>query len=348
MTSGSTMPSSPTFAGMTLIDAEAVAGTFTHDKAAAALERALRNGVDPEHDGERSRLTTATGELLLMPSTDGRYAGIKVLSSTPDNATHNAPLIQGAYLLFEGPEQRPAAVVDGIALTNARTPAITLLGLRHLLAPMSSDSSSLRAVVFGAGTQAREHTLALATSRVVPVSAVTVVGVEADGLDRIADLIGSTADAENVAVRTFTIASTGSDGVAHQAEIDAAVAEADIIVTCTSAPTALFDGSLVKDDAVVVAMGSHFPTDRETDDALVDRAHVIVESRAATLREAGDVVIPIESGLLDPERITTLRDAVVGDAPPADRPRFFKFTGMPWEDLAVAVGLYEACSGDQG
>ena len=121
------MTTVPTFAGMNLIDAETVTATLTPDGAAAGLEAALRAGVDPEHDGERLRLTTQTGELLLMPSTDGRYAGIKVLSSTVDNATRNMPQIQGAYLLFEGPAQRPCAVIWTMAeycLTcRARSPS---------------------------------------------------------------------------------------------------------------------------------------------------------------------------------------------------------------------------------
>ena len=332
------MTTVPTFAGMNHIDAETVTATLTPDGAAAGLEAALRAGVDPEHDGERSRLTTQTGELLLMPSTDGRYAGIKVLSSTVDNATRNMPQIQGAYLMFEGPAQRPCAVIDGIALTSLRTPAVTLLGLRHLVAP--APEGGRRAVVVGAGTQARAHALALATSRDVPVRHITLVGRETDLLAGIAEAIAAAPGAEGVTVETVD-SGTGTGN--HFA----AVADADIVVTCTSAPTPLFDGALVRDEAVVVAMGSHFPDTRETDDALASRAHVVLESRAATLREAGDVMIPLGSGVLAPERLTTLRDVVLGTPPATDRPRLFKFTGMPWEDLAVAVTLHEACSTDR-
>ena len=55
----------------------------------------------------------------------------------------------------------------------------------------------------------------------------------------------------------------------------------------------MFDGSLVQDHATVVAIGSHDPDKRETDDALASRATVVVESRTSALREAGDVVAAI-------------------------------------------------------
>lgn len=57
----------------------------------------------------------------------------------------------------------------------------------------------------------------------------------------------------------------------------AAVAAADVIVCATSASEPLFDSSLVRDDAVVMAVGSHEPHVREVDAALFARAQVIVE-----------------------------------------------------------------------
>lgn len=321
------MTTFPRFATMDLLDAAAVVAALSPEEAADVLEEALRDGFDPEDDGRRSRLRTPTGELMFMPAADGQRAGIKVLSSTPDNGTRDLPLIQGAYLLFEGPGQRPAAVIDGIALTNLRTPAVTLLALRHLASP----AARRRAVIIGDGTQAGVHAVALATSGELDIAEIALVGLDQTALDSIATTMGETPGGDGVAVTTLL----SNEGAA-------AIGEADIIVTCTPSREPVFDGALVQDSAVVVAMGSHSPDARETDDALVARAHIIVESRAATLEEAGDVIIPIESGLLDPVRIMTLRDIVTGAAPVSDRPRLFKFTGMPWEDLTVAAALHDA------
>ncbi|MPV38590.1 ornithine cyclodeaminase family protein [Georgenia subflava] len=312
---------------MRLISAADVAARTSTTDAVDALEAALRSGLDPEHDVPRSRVTTQTGELLIMPSTLAGLSGVKLLSSTPDNAVRDQPAIQGAYLLFEGPGQRPAALIDGIALTNLRTPAVSALAVRHLAPPAARQE---RVAIFGTGPQARAHALALLEER--DVASIDVVGRKPDAVRELADELG----AAGVEVSTHPVE-----------DCAAAVREADIICLCTGARTALFDGALVKDSAVVVAIGSHFTDTRETDDTLVGRATVVVESRATTLREGGDVVIPLGSGVLREEDVVTLADVVTGrHAVDPARPRFFKTTGMPWEDLVVAAEVYRAADPD--
>lgn len=128
------------------------------------------------------------------------------------------------------------------------------------------------------------------------------------------------------------------------------VADADLVVCCTTAREPLFDGRLVRPGAVVVAVGSHEPAARETDTALVRRAAVYVESRAAALREAGDLLIPEAEGAIGPGHITgTLADLVRRRTPAAGTrscPQLFKSVGMAWEDLVVAVALVRAAGAD--
>lgn len=122
-------------------------------------------------------------------------------------------------------------------------------------------------------------------------------------------------------------------------DVDDLVRTADIICCCTTAAAPLFDGTLVKDTATVVAIGSHDPDRRETDDALAARATVVVESRTSALREAGDVIAPIRSGALDERSIVTLAELVNGASVDPARPRLFKSTGMSWEDAVIAGAL---------
>ncbi|MDO3703033.1 ornithine cyclodeaminase family protein [Micromonospora sp. C28SCA-DRY-2] len=319
-----TEPAEPTiaaFAGMRLIGAADVARTPIR-AAVDALETALVQGLAPERQPPRSRLATATGELLVMPATRDGHTGCKLITSTPDNPDRGQPLIQGAFLLFAGPEQRPVALVDGAGLTNLRTPAMSALAVRHLLPPTAAGPLWL--TVFGAGPQALGHAEALLASH--DVGAVTVVARPGARRDRlVARLAG-----RSVAV------DAREPGSATEA-----VRGADVICCCTSAATPLFDGALVRADAVVVAIGSHSPRAREVDDTLVARAHVVVESRASTLREAGDVVIPLAAGVLREEELIPLHHLVTGrDRLPDGGPRLYKGTGMPWQDLVVAVEVY--------
>ena len=106
----------------------------------------------------------------------------------------------------------------------------------------------------------------------------------------------------------------------------------------TTARRPLFDGSLVRDGAVVIAVGSHEPEAREVDSALVARSVVVVESRASALREAGDVLGAIADGAVpaDGGIAGDLADLVAGRVPLDGRPRLFKSVGEAWEDLVVA------------
>jgi ornithine cyclodeaminase/alanine dehydrogenase-like protein (mu-crystallin family) len=160
-----------------------------------------------------------------------------------------------------------------------------------------------RLVVFGRGPQAHAHAAALRAA--LPLEEVALVGREREGVD-----------------------------------VDALVAAADVVCCCTTAREPLFDGALVADHATVVAIGSHEPDVRETDDALAARATVVVESRTSALREAGDVIQALRSGALREDELVPLAELVRGEARPApDRPRLFKSTGMAWEDAVVAAAL---------
>jgi ornithine cyclodeaminase len=92
-----------------------------------------------------------------------------------------------------------------------------------------------------------------------------------------------------------------------------------------------------------VAIGSHEPAARETDDVLAARATIVVESRSSALREAGDVILAIAAGATSADRLVTLAELVRGEArPAAAQPRLFKSTGMSWEDAVVAGALMDA------
>ena len=247
-----------------------VADRLSPAVAADALEAALRAGLDPEADPPRSALALAGGELLVMPSAAGGHAAVKLVT------VGGEPRIQGVCVVFDATTLAPVALIDGIALTNVRTPAVSALAVRRLAAP-----DARRLLVFGRGPQAHGHVEAIRAVR--PIEHVDMVGRDAAGADEL-------------------------------------VRAADIICCATTAREPLFDGSLVADRATVVAIGSHEPEARETDDALARRATVVVESRVSALREAGDVIAAIASGALAEGSLVTLADLVCGRAVGRPRP----------------------------
>ncbi|WP_452176759.1 ornithine cyclodeaminase family protein [Georgenia ruanii] len=284
-----------------------------------ALGAALRLGLDPESDAPRSRVRTETGDLLVMPSAMAEASGVKLLTLTHDNPARGLPVIQGVYVLFEGADQSPVALLDGIALTNLRTSAVSALAVRHLT-PEGAAPASL--TIFGTGPQARAHLGAMAAVR--QLARVTVVGRDPEALEWFV----REGEVRELPLDT-KLAGEGDP-----------VAEADLICCCTNAREPLFDGAAVRDDAVVVAMGAHTPDAREVDSRLVTRSTVVVESRSSALREAGDVVLAIAEGAMSEEALMTLRELVTAPAELPRRPRLFKSTGMPWEDLVVANQIH--------
>jgi ornithine cyclodeaminase len=274
------------------LDADEVRRRLDAPAAADALEAALLDGLDPEADPPRSAVELDRGQLLVMPSAAAHHPVVKLVTIGGE------PRIQGVCVVFDGETLAPMALVDGIALTNVRTAAVSALAVRHLAIP-----DARRLLVFGRGPQAHAHVEAMRAVR--PIELVDMVGRDQ-----------------------------------ARGGVDELVAAADIVCCCTTAREPLFDGSLVADQAVVVAIGSHEPDLRETNDALAARATVVVESRASALREAGDVILAIEAGATSPDELVTLAELVRGDArPDPARPRFFKSTGMSWEDAVIAATL---------
>lgn len=84
---------------------------------------------------------------------------------------------------------------------------------------------------------------------------------------------------------------------------------------------------------------------RELATDLVASATVIVEDMDATLREGGDVIQPLNEGALRKDDLLSYADVVSGKVQVArDKPIVFKFTGMPWEDLALAEAIADKVS----
>ncbi|MFI8524964.1 ornithine cyclodeaminase family protein [Promicromonospora sukumoe] len=321
-----------------VLDAAAVAAACSPADAVAALRAALARGLDPAADLARQGVSLGAGELLLMPSDGGgdlRHVGIKLATVAPGNAALGLPRIQGSYVLFDAATLGVVAVLDGIALTTLRTPAVSVAAvldrLREAAGPEGTDgplpaSSPLRIAIIGAGPQAHGHVATLA-------DALTGRPLDVAQLVRDSARTAVTEGARIAGARLVRLGTT---------EADDALRAADVVVCATSAREPLFDAALITDHAVVIAVGSHEPDARELPAGLLARATVVVEDPGAALREAGDVVLAIADGALTAGDLVPMRDVVTGAVrPDPERPLVFKSTGMSWEDLVVAEAVLD-------
>jgi len=298
------------------IDADRLARLLPIGDAIDALE-ALFAAPLPETP-RRVRNETPSGELLLMPAFGSRYAGVKLVTVAPANPSRDLPVVQGTYVLLDAHTLTPVSVVDGTALTALRTAAVSGLATRHLTRP-----NARALVIFGAGVQANAHLDAMMAVR--DVSSLGVISRSPEPAAALA------ARAEYLGI---TAAVTGPEGVR----------EADIVCTCTTSPRPLFDGSQLRPGVHVNAVGAYRPDQRELDDDTVRRGRLVVETREAALAEAGDLLIPIERGVIGRDDIVAdLAELVQGERvrrSPEDV-TVFKSVGVAFEDLAVAAAAYE-------
>jgi ornithine cyclodeaminase/alanine dehydrogenase-like protein (mu-crystallin family) len=205
----------------------------------------------------------------------GRAIGIKLVTSFPANTGTDLPTIQALYVLFDGTNGSPLALIDGTELTYRKTACDSALGSRYL---SRTDARTL--LMVGAGGLG-EHLIAAHRAVRPSIERVLVWNRGRDRADALAQVVGGTA----------------------VDDLDAAVAEADIISTATRAKEPLIKGALLRGGTHLDLVGSYLPDSREIDDDVVRRARLYVDSRLAPLEECGDLVIPLRAGLITEDDI---------------------------------------------
>jgi ornithine cyclodeaminase len=143
------------------------------------------------------------------------------------------------------------------------------------------------------------------------------------------------------------VAALAQDGITAKVADDLAGAtgQADIVSTATLASEPLIRGAWLRPGTHLDCVGAFKPTMRETDDEAVRRARIFVDTRAGAFAEAGDILQPLQAGVIG-------KDAVLGDLfelcrgtaagrRSADEITLFKSVGASIEDLAAAVAVYE-------
>lgn len=293
----------------------------------AALIEALRLGLQEQaHVPPRSVQAVPVGLVATMPVWGVRHGAVKIATVVPGNAAVGLPTIHAQVLIFDGAAGVPVALIDGTELTLRRTAAISALASSYLARP---EAASLLIV----GTGALAPHLALAHAAVRRLSRITIWG-------------RSRERAESVAAKV----SADLPGIDVLATSDprVAAAQADLISSATSASEPVLRGAWLKPGTHVDLVGSFSPDAREADDEVVRGARIFVDTRIGTMAEAGDLVIPIDSGVLNRDCIIgeladLCRGSISGRTTSAET-TVFKAVGTAFADLIAAERVVAGAS----
>jgi alanine dehydrogenase len=262
------------------------------------------------------------GVTLFMPAylTDSDALGAKIVSVFPGNLAQGLPTIHAVVVVVEARTGRPLALMDGTYLTALRTGAAS-----GVATDLLARRDARVAAIFGAGAQARTQLEAVCTVR--EIEKVWVY-----------DTVPEAAEAYATEMK--------GQGRPIPADVSAArssaqaVADADVICTATTSSKPVFDDASLKPGVHVNGIGAYTPEMQEIPAETVVRARVVVDSRSASLAEAGDLIIPLNQGLITSGdihgEIGEVAGGQIGGRESDKEVTFFKSVGVAIQDIAVA------------
>ncbi len=268
----------------------------------------------------RTVLQTPGGVFASMPAYLGSIPamGAKLVTVFHGNTSAGLPTHLATIVLLDPQTGGLLATMDGRYITEVRTAAASAVAARHLALP---DASVL--AIIGSGVQARSHLELLPLVR------------------KFNDIRCWSPTAANVRALVSEFVRLPVRGV-ESARM--AVEGADVIALVTASSTPVIQDAWVRSGACVISVGACRPTQREMDTALIARGVLVVDSRAAALKESGDVVQSIQEGHFDETHIVSELGQVAADPrfgrTNPDQITIFKSLGMAVEDIAAAHLVY--------
>lgn len=245
----------------------------------------------------------------------GDVIAIKAVTFFPNNGQLDLPTINAGVLLFSGANGTFLGACDGNVLTTRRTAAASSVAAKRL-----------------ARTDA-ERLLVVGTGALAPMTARAHCAVRDY---EVVEVWGRTTEKARVLANSLI---TESIPARVADDLDAAVAEADVITCSTGAKSPLIKGALLQPGAHVDLIGAFTPEMRESDDDVVRRSTVFADTRSDGSL-AGDLAQPLAAGIITPADIVgDLAELVAGTHPGRtsdDEITMFKSAGFALEDVAAA------------
>lgn len=250
---------------------------------------------------------------------------LKSVTVMEGNRARGLPSVQGALLLFDEETGTPEAIIDSHLVTRWKTAADSGLGAKFLARP-----DSARLLIIGAGEVA--SSLAEVYAALFP--ALTRIAISNRTRATAATLVGRLSD----------------DGLPAYLcdDLETEAGEADIIACATMAREPVLHGDWVKPGTHVDLVGAFRPDMRETDDALMRKARIFVDSRETTLPHIGELMTPLSKGVITTDDILgDLYELTAGKAGRRDAEEItvFKNGGGAHLDLMTARAILKAFQG---
>lgn len=312
--------------GTLLLTRKGVAALLTIEESIAAVEHAYKlygegrtapPGILGVHAGDGGFHIKA-GLLELARS----YFAAKINANFPENVKRfGLPVIQGVIVLCDGENGYPLAVMDSIEITIQRTGAATAIAAKYLARP---DSKT--ATICGCGNQGRISLRAL--TKVLPIESAWVYDPDLAQAQRFASEL-----AEELRIDIEIVS-----------DLEAAVRQSDICITCTTSKQTFLKGDFVASGTFIAAVGADSAEKQELEPALLSRNKIVVDilEQCASI---GELHHALDAGLMTKEDVHAELGEVITGAKPgrtsSDEIIIFDSTGMALQDVITAAAVYE-------
>lgn len=256
---------------------------------------------------------------LFMPvySPSIKLVGLKSIMIHKSNPNNNLPMIHAMYQVFDAKNGKPIAIMDGEYLTAMRTGAASGLAT-DLLSPQNSKV----VVIFGAGVQAEKQVEAICTVR--DIKQIYIADLDDERVDKFIARVQNKIESELLPFKDEVI-----------------LKKADIICTATSSTIPVFDHKCLKEKVHINGIGSYRPDMCEIPNETIVHSKLYVDSKEACLSEAGDILQPIDTGLMSKNHIyAEIGEVVNGNKigrTNNDGITIFKSVGNAVQDIATAA-----------
>ncbi|MFC4772862.1 ornithine cyclodeaminase family protein [Enterococcus hermanniensis] len=316
---------------MLLLSREDIISVFTMDDAIAADKLAFQLFTENKTDVPlRTQIVSEkqNGTFLFMPAYAAELdaAALKIINIFPNNIDKGLSSAPAQVLLIDGETGYVNALLDGATVTQLRTGAASGVAFDVL-----ARKKAIIGALIGTGGQAAAQLEAMLCARKLETIYV---------FDQNPERTKAFATQMNSALNKY-----GAQ-ILPASTSDQAIANADLIVTVTPATAPVFDGTKVKAGATISCVGSYQPHMQEMDPVILQRAtKIFFDSEAAVLAEAGDILIPLENGLVTKDDFSgDIGEVLTGNVMGRETEEdiiVFKTVGIGAQDLVTAQKIYE-------